>query len=513
MSGEWLTQKQVDVYMNCRKFGKTQVQSAAKAGISERSGRNIDNGKRQDPHKKARHWRTRKDPLADVWESELLPVLSSEPSIQPMTLLELIQANHGLDRYPDSILRTLQRRVKDWLHLHGPEHEVIFNQVHHPGQQGISDFTEFTDIVITINGEAFSHKLYHFRLTYSGWSYMQIVQGGESYAALSDGLQNALWLLGGAPKEHRTDSLAAAFKNMTKSAQDDQTQMYEDLCKHLNMKATRNNRGVSHENGAIESPHGHLKRRIKQALLLRKSYDFKSIEAYQAWLSEVVDKHNKRNAKKIIMELPALQGLPSLKSATYRVYSAKVSSSSTIKVTTSLYSVPSKFIGTNLQIHQYDAHLDCYYGNQFVMTLPRVFGSNGKRRAKQIDYRHVIDSLVKKPGAFYNYQHRDALLPSDTYHAIWHILDKKLLPLDASKYMIGLLYLSAKQNCEQALGQYVLLEFNNGQWPELKALQKKFGLNIEKQTPVITVEQHQLSQYNELLSSTPSSQEVSYASC
>ena len=136
--------------MQSRKLGKTQVQSAAKAGISERSGRNIDNGKRQEPRKQERHWRTRKDPLADVWESELVPLLSSEPSIQPMTLLELIQANHGLDNYPDSILRTLQRRVKDWLHLHGPEHEVIFNQVHHPGQQGISDFTEFTDIVITM---------------------------------------------------------------------------------------------------------------------------------------------------------------------------------------------------------------------------------------------------------------------------------------------------------------------------------------------------------------------------
>lgn len=512
MSGEWLTQKQVDIYMNCRKLGKTQEVSAAKAGISERSGRDIEKGKRQDPRKKSRHWRTRQDPLSDVWEDELLPLLRSEPSIQPMTLLELIQANHGIERYPDSILRTLQRRVKDWHHLHGPGCEVIFNQCHHPGQQGISDFTEFTDIVISIKGEVFSHKLYHFRLTYSGWSYMQVIQGGESYAALSDGLQNALWLLGGSPKEHRTDSLAAAFKNLSKSAQDDQTQMYADLCKHLNMKATRNNRGVSHENGAIESPHGHLKRRIKQALLLRKSYDFNSIEAYQSWLNEVVDKHNKRNAKKITKELPTLQALPSLKAANYRVYSAKVSSASTIKVTTSLYSVPSNFIGAYLQIHQYDGQLDCYYGNQFVITLPRVFGSKGKRRAKHIDYRHVIDSLRKKPGAFYNYQHREALLPNDIYRAIWLTLDKKLLPIDASKYMIGLLYLSAKQNCEQELGQYLLSEFNSGQFPELKALQNQFGLNIEKQTPVITVEQHPLSQYNELIS-TKMLEGVSHETC
>lgn len=513
MSGEWLTQKQVDIYMSCRKSGKTQAVSAAKSGISERSGRNIEKGKRQAPQEKARHWRTRKDPLVDVWESELLPLLRSEPTIQPMTLLEVIQANHSIERYPDSILRTLQRRVKDWHHLHGPECEVIFEQKHHPGQQGISDFTEFTDIIITIKGEKFTHKLYHFRLTYSGWSYMQIIQGGESYAALSDGLQNALWLLGGAPKEHRTDSLAAAFKNMSKSDQDDQTQMYADLCQHLNMKATRNNRGVSHENGAIESPHGHLKRRIKQALLLRKSYDFDSVDDYQAWLNDVVDKHNQRNAKKVVAELPALQELPSLKAANYRVYSAKVSSASTIKVTTSLYSVPSRLIGAYLQIHQYDAYLDCFYGNQFIMSLPRVFGSGSKRRAKHIDYRHVIDSLRKKPGAFYNYQHREALLPNDVYRAIWLMLDKKLLPIDAAKYMIGLLYLSAKQNCEQELGQYVLSAFNRGQWPELKSLQKQFGLNVETQTPVITIEQHPLSQYNDLLNTDVLSQEVSYANC
>jgi transposase InsO family protein len=512
MSGEWLTQKQVDIYMNCRKLGKTQEVSAAKAGISERSGRDIEKGKWQDPKKKQRHWRTRPDPLSDVWEDELLPLLRSEPSIQPMTLLELIQANHGLERYPDSLLRTLQRRVKDWHHLHGSGCEVIFNQCHQPGQQGISDFTEFTDIVITIKGKFFSHKLYHFRLTYSGWSYMQVVQGGESYAALSDGLQNALWLLGGSPKEHRTDSLAAAFKNLSKSAQDDQTQMYADLCKHLNMKATRNNRGVSHENGAIESPHGYLKRRIKQALLLRKSDDFNSIEAYQSWLNSVVDKHNKRNAKKITEELPALQALPSLKAANYRVYSAKVSRASTIKVTTSLYSVPSKFIGSYLQIHQYDSKLDCYYGSQFVMSLPRVFGSKGKRRAKHIDYRHVIDSLLRKPGAFYNYQHREALLPNDIYRSIWLTLDKKLLPIDASKYMIGLLYLSAKQNCEQKLGQYVLSAFNCGELPELKALQKQFGLSMEKQTPVITVQQHPLSQYNALIS-TKMLEGLSHESC
>lgn len=513
MSGRWIKEKQVAIYMQCRESGKTQVQSAAKADISERSGRNIEQGKRTAPEGKIRAWRTRKDPLDEVWLSKLVPMLALEPDLKPITLLEFIQSEYGADTYPDSILRTLQRRVKDWKHLQGPEQEVMFSQQHYPGQQGISDFTEFTDITITIKGEVFKHKLYHFRLSYSGWSYMQVVQGGESYAALSDGLQNALWLLGGSPKEHRTDSLSAAFKNLSKSAQEDQTQLYADLCKHLNMKATRNNRGVSHENGSIESPHGHLKRRIKQAFLLRKSYDFSSVEDYQVWLNSIVAKHNKRRAKKIVTELPALQILPSLKAANYRVYSAKVSSSSTIKVTTSLYSVPSKLIGAYLQVHQYDSYLECYYGNQFVMKLERVFGSNGKRRAKNIDYRHVIDSLRKKPGAFYNYQHRNALFPNDVYRAIWRNLDESLLPIEAAKYMIGLLFISAKQDCEQALGQHVLSELTQGKRPKIKALEKQFGLIIETQTPVISIEQHQLHEYNHLIQDQSFTQEVAYASC
>tara|TARA_B110000908_G_scaffold25631_1_gene29538 strand:- start:1088 stop:2620 length:1533 start_codon:yes stop_codon:yes gene_type:complete len=499
MSGRWLTKKQVKIYMNCRNEGKTQEQSSAKADISERSGRNIEKGRRNDPGIKRRSGRTRKDPLALVWSKDILPMLKYEPSLQPLTLLEHIQLTYGPEAYPDSILRTLQRRVKDWRHQEGPCQEVMFSQKHYAGKQALSDFTEFNDIEVTIKGVVFPHKLYHFRLMFSGWSYVQVIQGGESYAALSEGLQNALWLLGGAPLEHRTDSLSAAFKNLTVDAAKDQTEQYTQLCSNLEMKATRNNKGVSHENGGVESPHGHIKNRIRQAFLLRGSYDFNDVEAYQDWIEEIVNKHNARNAKKIMIELPALQPLPNFKSADFRVYSAKVSTSSTIKVTTSLYTVPSKLIGANLQIHQYHDHLDCYHGSQFIMRLKRVFGEGKKRRAKNIDYRHVIDSLIKKPGAFYNYQHRDALFPTDVYHAIWHIIDKNLLALDASKFMVGLLFLAAKKTCEKALGDQVLLLLNEGEQPCLKALKQQFGLVTKVSIPVIEVTQHALNQYDNLI--------------
>ena len=152
----------------------------------------------------------------------------------------------------------------------------------------MSDFTDLTELGISIAGEALAHRLYHFALAYSGWEYAEPVLGGESYIALAAGLQNALWSLGGAPAEHRTDSLSAAFRNLDADARADQTQRYEALCGHYGMTATRNNRGEAHENGAIESQHGHLKRAIEQALVLRGGRDFASLDAYRAWLAELV---------------------------------------------------------------------------------------------------------------------------------------------------------------------------------------------------------------------------------
>jgi hypothetical protein len=122
----------------------------------------------------------------------------------------------------------------------------------------LSDFTHFKQATITIGGQPFDHLLYHYRLAYSGWQYVQIVQGGESFVALAQGLQQALVRCGGSPKYHRTDSLSAAYRNRKHQAQEDLTQRYEELCSHYRMQPTRNNRGQSHENGSIESPHGHF---------------------------------------------------------------------------------------------------------------------------------------------------------------------------------------------------------------------------------------------------------------
>jgi hypothetical protein len=147
--------------------------------------------------------------------------------------------------------------------LNGAEQDVIFRREHPRGRLGLSDFTDMGDHGVSIAGVPLDHRLYHFRLAFSGWEHAHVVLGGESFVALAEGLQNALWALGRVPLQHRSDSLSAAFRNLDDGTRQDQTRRYEALCAHYRMEPTRNNRGVAHENDWIESRHGHLKQAVE----------------------------------------------------------------------------------------------------------------------------------------------------------------------------------------------------------------------------------------------------------
>lgn len=331
-----------------------------------------------------------------------------------------------------------------------------------------------------------------------------MILGGESYTALAEGLQEALWRLGGAPREHRTDSLSAAFKNLSRDEATDITCRYDALCKHYGMKATRNNRGAGHENGSVESAHGHIKRRIEQALLLRGSHDFTSIDAYQAFLDGVVCQHNRRNAKALSVEREALQALPAYKAADYTEVVARVSSSSTIDVRRVTYTVPSQLQGETLRVHLYDDRLIGFLGGREACVLTRVY-AQGNRRRRQVDYRHVIHSLVKKPQAFRWSQLRASLLPTPVYRAIWAYVDAHLEARQACRFIVGLLYLASEQDCESALGERVHKDVSRSRLLSLSAYQKLFSQPTER-VPVLAIQpQHILTSYDELL-------EVRYAS-
>ena len=233
----------------------TQKIAAAKAGFSASTGARIDRDPRPPSEKKRerRHAGGKPDPLAGLWDEEILPLLMAMPGLRPIAVLEEMQRRHP-ERELSAARRTLERRMRAWHAEHGPEREVIFRQAHPPGQQGMSDFFEARDLAITVAGAPLTHRIYHFTLVYSGWEHAaEVVLGGESFTALASGLQNALWQLGGAPREHRTDSLSAAFANLDRDAGEDLRGRYETLCNDCGMEPTRNNRGVAHENGAIES--------------------------------------------------------------------------------------------------------------------------------------------------------------------------------------------------------------------------------------------------------------------
>ena len=352
LPGKRITQHQESLYMSKRQRGQSQETAAAKASISERSGRRIEKGERQSIPGE-RHWRTREDPFEAIWKTELLPLLEKESQLSGLTLWEYLEDEHA-GQFPYSVLRTLQRRVKQWKGTQGPDEVVIFRQSVPAGQQGLSDFSH-PNTEITLQGKVFTHLLYQFRFAYSGWRYVQIVLGGESYSALADGLQSALVLAGGSPLEHRTDSLSAAFINRVD--EEKQTKSYEALCAHYHLRATRNNRGVSHENGAIECAHGSFKHRLDQALKLRGSCDFATIKDYQAFLAKVAERLNKRCQSRFNDERLALQALPGERFMDYSEISLKVTRSSTVEVKRVLYTVPSRMIGETVRVHLYHDRL------------------------------------------------------------------------------------------------------------------------------------------------------------
>lgn len=131
-----------------------------------------------------------------------------------------------------SELESAARWIRAWRAIHGEEQEVIFRQTQEVGQVGLSGFTDMGELGVTIAGVPLDHRLYHFPLIYCGFELAHFVLGSESFIALAEGPQNALWSLGGAPREHRTDSLAATFCNLARNARDDLTRRYEDLCAH-----------------------------------------------------------------------------------------------------------------------------------------------------------------------------------------------------------------------------------------------------------------------------------------
>jgi transposase InsO family protein len=482
------------LYMRYRQTHETAI-AGAKAGFSRATGYRIEDDPRLPSQKKAPRGRRRPDPLAEVWDSEIVPILKSAPGIRAIAVLEEIRRRHP--EITVGVRRTLERRIRTWRALVGPERDVIFRQEHEPGRLGLSDFTDTSALGVTVAGVILGHRLYHFRLAFSGFEHACVVLGGESFVALGEGLQNALWALGGVPREHRSDSLSAAFRNLDRHAQEDLTRRYQGLMRDYGMTPSRNNPGVAHENGSIESSHGHLKKALQDALLLRGSRDFDDLHAYRRFIDEIVGRRNANNRRRIELERPTLAALPKRRTADYEEKIVIVTSSGGFILRRVFYTAPSRLIGHRLRVHLYDDRLECFLGATPMMTLRRGRPLSESKGGHVIDYRHVIHALRKKPMALTNLVYRDQLFPRPAYARAFEALQQSVGDQRACRLTVELLALAHDRGCEAELARLIDAELDAGRLPDLPTLRERFAPNPAS-VPVIKVAVVSLSTYDAL---------------
>jgi transposase InsO family protein len=450
-------------------------------------------GKPPSQLRQSRRYRTRTDVFADVW-TELVPFLENEPEVEATTLLEYLSERYP-NRFADSQLRTLQRRVKVWRAIHGSPKEVFFEQRHLPGQQAQSDFTSFNELNITINRQPFPHLFYHFCLTYSNWETGGICFS-ESFEAFAEGLQNALWQLGKVPREHRTDSLTAAVIKLGR--RDELTAGYTALLAHYGLRASHTNPASPNENGDVEQSHRRFKSAVRQSLILRGSRDFRSREEYAAFLSAVIAKRNHRRTDKLTAEMAAMNDLPGLRLADATALKVRVSRNSTVWVKGKLYSVPSQLIGEWVSIQLYAERLEVWYSDVLIEQIERVRGTG----ASSINYRHIIHSLIRKPGAFERFRHRQQLFPQFIFRVAYDRL-RETMPERADKEYLRILEMAALTG-EESVAAVLDDLFENGCQLSAKsvtdALPAQRALLIEPIRLLMPVKV-QLSDYDGLLGS------------
>lgn len=383
-----------------------------------------------------RRWRTRENPFAEVWE-EVRELLEANTGLQAKTLFEWLQRRYP-GRFQEGQLRTLQRRVRQWEATAGPPKEVFFAQTHHPGRLGPSDFTHMTSLGVTIGRQPFDHMVYHFVLTYSNWETASICFS-ESFESLSDGLQQALWELGGVPQRHRTDRMSLAVNNA--SDRKEFTRGYQALMEHYRLEMEKINARQAHENGDAEQSHNRFKEAVEQALLLRGSRDFVDRAAYARFLRDIRDQRNAGRQVRFAEERAVLRPLPAARLESYKLARVRVRPGSTIHPDRNTYSVDSRLIGEHVDVRLYADELEVWFAGKVVERIPRLRGQ-GKHR---INYRHVIDWLVRKPGAFENYRYREDLFPTSRFRMAYDAL-RQTAPSRASREYLQILELAAREN-------------------------------------------------------------------
>ena len=485
---------EVQLLIKERRKGTTQVLAAARAGMSERTARTYEHaGRLPSQMKGPRTYRTRPNPFADDWPW-IVGQLERDPALQATTLFALLQAQHP-GRFGDGQVRTLQRHIAGWRALHGPAQEVMFEQVHVPGEMGQSDFTHMSALGVTLGGMPFPHLAYHLVLTYSNVEAVHVCFA-ESFEALAEGLEWCLWQIGGAPRLHRTDHMGAAVRPLDAAGRQDFTDRYRGLMAHYGMEPTANTAGEPHQNGDVEQAHHRFKVAVDQALRVRGSRDFADRPAYERFLHEIMRQRNLTREPRFAEERAVLRPLPLLPLAPCRELRVTVTRFSTIHVLENTYSVPSRLIGTCVLVRLRAETVEVYIGTTLTCAMPRLSG----RQQHAIDYHHVIWSLVRKPGAFAGYRYRDDLFPSLAFRQAYDRL-QAARPRQADRDYVRLLYLAAS-TAESEVETALALLREADLTPTFDAVRELVRLPRATTVPVLTAPALDLAPYDRLLPST-----------
>lgn len=465
--------------------------AALKAGLSRNTaGRYLQLGKLPSESRQVRTWRTRPDPFERDWPS-VAARLADVPEFEAKILFEELMAQHP-DRYHPGQLRTFQRHVKTWRVQHGPDREVFFPQEHRPGEAAQTDFTWCNELSITIAGEAFVHMLCHVMLPCSNWEWATVCRS-ESLLALKRGVQASLFELGRVPSFHQIDNSTAATHDLP-SGKRTFNDEYVAFMAHFGMTPRTIALGQKHQNGDVEASNGVLKRRLEQHLLLRGSRDFPDVETYETWVQDLLRKANRPRREKLEAELSVMAPLPARKLPEWREVETRVTSWSTVRVQRNSYSVPSRLIGERVRVRVYDDHIEVFHGSVLQLATDRLVG----RARHRIDYRHIIASLARKPGAFPRYRYREELFPSLTFRRAYDALVDEMTERKADIEYLRILYLAA-ETMESEVEAVLDETLSSGQIPCADTLRQRVEPAPATPVPELDVPAIDLSGYDELL--------------
>lgn len=472
-----ITEQQYQRLMNEYQSDGVVDHAAMRAGMDRKTARRyLRAGMPPSELRKPHTWRTREDPLAEIWP-ETERWLRESPEVQAKALFEHLLAAHP-GKLDGRALRTFQRRTTEWLHRHGPSKEVFFAQVHTPGECIQTDWTNANELEVTIAGESFPHLLCHSVLPYSNWESATPCRS-ESALSLKFGLQAALWELGGVPRFSQTDQSSTATHQLKgEHSGRGFNKEYLAMCEHLGLEPRAIAVASPNQNGDVEAAQGVLKRRLKNQLILRRDRDFASTAAYAGFVAGVCRAANALRSGKLAEERVALRALPAARFPQAEVITVRVSSYSTARVRQCAYSVPSRLIGAFVQAHLSEETVRFVYRGEEAACYPRSIG-----RAPRIDYRHVIASLVRKPGAFARYLYREELFPRPVFRQAYDRLaaveDSK-----ASARYLRLLQLAADFG-EDRLAERLGAMLREGELPLADAIEPQ--LRAPGTTPAVEI--------------------------